>query len=121
MIPGTATSPASSKVAGLTREPSDLIAPDRVVECPIQLECRVSSHYPIDSDSPGALAIDVQVLRAHVYDAVRLPGSDYIDPKTWDPLIMKFCDFFGDSQPLIPSRLAAGWRMPGEAREQTSA
>ncbi len=26
---------------------------------------------------------------------------------------MKFCDFFGDGRPLIPSRLAAGWRMPG--------
>jgi flavin reductase (DIM6/NTAB) family NADH-FMN oxidoreductase RutF len=113
--------PRKFEVAGLTREPSDLIAPDRVVECPIQLECRVSSHYPIDSDSPGALAIHVQVLRAHVDDAVRLPGSDHIDPTTWDPLIMKFCDFFGDSQPLIPSRLAAGWRMPGRLDEQTSA
>jgi hypothetical protein len=26
---------------------------------------------------------------------------------------MKFCDFFGDGRPLAPSRLAAGWQMPG--------
>jgi flavin reductase (DIM6/NTAB) family NADH-FMN oxidoreductase RutF len=113
--------PRKFEVAGLTRESSDLIVPDRVRECPIQLECRVSSHYPIDSDSSGALAIHVQVLRAHVDDAVRLPGSDHIDPQAWDPLIMKFCAFFGDSQPLVPSRLAAGWRIPGRLEDQTSA
>src|SRR4051794_9929084 len=108
--------PRKFEVAGLTRESSDLVAPDRVAECPIQLEGRVSGHYPIESDSSRAQAIHVQVLRAHVADAVRLPGSDHIDPQAWNPLIMKFCDFFGDSQPLIPSQLAAGWRMPGPAR-----
>ncbi len=75
-------------------------------------------HYPID-DSSTAHAIHVRVLRAHVSDAVRLPGTDHIDPQAWDPLIMKFCDYFGDSQPLIPSRLAAGWRMPGRLEEPT--
>jgi flavin reductase (DIM6/NTAB) family NADH-FMN oxidoreductase RutF len=111
--------PRKFEVAGLTREPSDLIVPDRVRECPIQLECRVSSHHRIDINSSGALAIHVEVLRAHVDDAVRLPASDHIDPQAWDPLIMKFCDFFGDGQPLAPSRLAAGWRMPGRVEEQT--
>lgn len=105
--------PRKFEVAGLTRQPSDVVAPDRVAECPIQLECRVTSHHPIDGDHSRALAVHVQVLRAHVHDAVRLPHSDHIDPRAWDPLIMKFCDFFGGSQPLIPSRLAAGWRMPG--------
>jgi flavin reductase (DIM6/NTAB) family NADH-FMN oxidoreductase RutF len=113
--------PRKFEVAGLTRQPSDLVVPDRVLECPIQLECRVSSHHPIDGDSSRALAIHVQVLRAHVDDAVRLPGSDHIDPQAWDPLIMKFCDFFGDSRPLVPSRLAAGWRMPGRLEEQAGA
>ena len=33
---------------------------------------------------------------------------------------MKFCDFFGSGDALIPSRLAAGWQMPGrlEAAER---
>ncbi len=105
--------PRKFEVAGLTAEPSDLVAPHRVAECPIQLECRVSGHYPIANDSAHAHAIHVEVLRAHVADAVRLPGTDHIDPQAWDPLIMKFCDFFGDGQALIPSRLAAGWQMPG--------
>ncbi|MFC5728093.1 MULTISPECIES: flavin reductase family protein [Nocardioides] len=113
--------PRKFKVAGLTPESSDLIAPDRVAECLIQLECRVSGRYPIENDSSSAHAIHVQVLRAHVADAVRLPGTDHIDPQAWNPLVMKFCDFFGDGQPLTPSRLAAGWRMPGRLEESTIA
>jgi hypothetical protein len=113
--------PRKFDVAGLTPEPSDLVAPDRVAECPIQLECRVSGHYSIDNESSTASAIHVEILRAHVADSVRLPGTDHIDPLAWDPLIMKFCDFFGASEPLIPSRLAAGWRMPGRLEEPASA
>jgi flavin reductase (DIM6/NTAB) family NADH-FMN oxidoreductase RutF len=113
--------PRKFEAAGLTREPSDLVGPDRVAECPIQLECRVSGHYPIRTSSLAAHAIHAEVLRAHVADAVRLPGSDHIDPRAWEPLIMKFCDFFGDGRPLIPSRLAAGWQMPGRLEETTRA
>ena len=52
---------------------------------------------------------------------MRLLGTDHVDPQAWDPLIMKFCDFFGDGQPLVPSRLAAGWQMPGRLAEPASA
>ena len=113
--------PRKFEAAGLTPEPSDLVAPDRVAECPIQLEVRVSGHYPIDNDSTRAHAIHVEVVRAHVADAVRLLGTDHVDPLAWDPLIMKFCDFFGDAQALVPSRLAAGWQMPGRLDEPASA
>jgi hypothetical protein len=41
----------------------------------------VSGHYPIANDSANAHAIHVEVLRAHVADAVRLPGTDHIDPQ----------------------------------------
>jgi len=109
--------PRKFEAAGLTPQASDLVAPDRVLECPIQLECRVTAHLPIDTDSTTAQAIHVTVLRAHVDDNVRLPGTHYIDPLAWDPLIMKFCDFFGSGDALIPSRLAAGWRMPGRLQE----
>jgi flavin reductase (DIM6/NTAB) family NADH-FMN oxidoreductase RutF len=114
--------PRKFEAAGLTPEPSDLVAPDRVAECPIQLECRVSGDYPIhEGDRVHAHAIHVEVVRAHVHDGVRLPGTDHVDPQAWDPLIMKFCDFFGEGQPLSPSRLAAGWRMPGRLEERATA
>ena len=109
--------PRKFEAAGLTPLPSELVSPDRVRECPIQLECRVSGHHPIDTESTSAQAIHVTVLRAHVDDAVRLPDTAYVDPQAWDPLIMKFCDFFGSGLPLLPSRLAAGWQMPGRLEE----
>ncbi len=62
-----------------------MVAPHRVAECPIQLECRVSGHYPIANDSANAYAIHVEVLRVHVADAVRLPGTDHIDPQALGP------------------------------------
>lgn len=46
---------------------------------------------------------------------------DHVDRLGWDPLIMKFCDYFGDGRPLVPSRLAAGWRMPGRLEESPTA
>jgi len=113
--------PRKFEAAGLTPEPSDLVVPDRVAECPIQLECRVVGSHPIVSESTRAEAIHVEVLRAHVADAVRLPGTDHVDPQAWDPLIMKFCDFFGEGRPLIPSRLASGWQMPGRLETPASA
>ena len=105
--------PRKFEAAGLTPQASELVLPDRVLECPIQLECVVSGHHIIDTDSTSAQAIHVSVVRAHVDDPVRLPGTAYVDPQAWDPLIMKFCDFFGSGEPLVPSRLAAGWGMPG--------
>ncbi|GAB3918368.1 hypothetical protein GCM10011575_34620 [Microlunatus endophyticus] len=104
--------PRKFEVSGLTRQKSDLVTPERVAECPIQLECEV-----VDSHDFGtAQAIQVRVLRSHVEDSLIIPGTAYVDPRSWDPLIMKFCDFFGESRPLAPSRLAAGWSMPGRMR-----
>ncbi len=113
--------PRKFEAARLTPEPSDMVAPDRVAECPIQLECRVAGHYPINSGSVRAHAIHVEVVLAHVADSVRLPGTHYVDPQAWDPLIMKFCDFFGYGESLIPSRLASGWQIPGRLEEPASA
>jgi flavin reductase (DIM6/NTAB) family NADH-FMN oxidoreductase RutF len=98
--------------AQLTEQRSDLVAPPRVAECPIQLECRVTRWYPFGGTDPHATAFEVEVLRTHVDDALVIPGTHYIDPLKWDPLIMKFCEFFGGGPNVYPSRLAEGWQMP---------
>jgi flavin reductase (DIM6/NTAB) family NADH-FMN oxidoreductase RutF len=113
--------PRKFAVAGLTPQRSDEVAPDRVAECPIQLEARVEAVWPIDTGTVTARAIHVRILRSHVADEVRLPGTDHVDPQAWDPLIMKFCDFFGAAAPLQPSRLAAGWQMPGRLATRATA
>ena len=101
--------PRKFEAAGLTPMPGDLVRPARVAECPIQLECELVAIHEFNS----AQSVHVRVLRSHVDEAIMLPNTSYIDPQAWDPLIMKFCDFFGGAQPVSTSRLAAGWAMPG--------
>jgi flavin reductase (DIM6/NTAB) family NADH-FMN oxidoreductase RutF len=99
--------------AGLTTVPSTEVGPPRVLECPIQLEGVVNRIHPFGEEDSGVTAVEVRVVRVHVEEDLLLPGSDrYIDPNKWDPLIMKFTEFYGGGQYLHPSRLAHGWGMP---------
>jgi flavin reductase (DIM6/NTAB) family NADH-FMN oxidoreductase RutF len=100
-------------VAGLTAEPSKSVSPPRAAECPIHLEAVVDRVHPFGEEGSGVLAIDVRVVRVHVEESLLVPGKPrYIDPDMWDPLIMKFCEFYGDGQNMHGSRLAQGWEMP---------
>ncbi|WP_067828766.1 flavin reductase family protein [Actinomadura kijaniata] len=104
--------PDKFSAAGLTEQESELVAPPRVAECPIQLECRLVAHHPFAGPSVSATAFHVEVLRAHVEEDLVIPGTSHVDPLAWDPLIMKFCEFFGEGRVVHPSRLAEGWDMP---------
>lgn len=99
-------------LGGFTEQPSELVAPGRVAECPIQLECRVVEWHPMAIPGKHCTAFQVDVLRAHVEQELVIPGTHYVDPDAWDPLIMKFCEFYGGGTNLRPSRLAEGWSMP---------
>jgi flavin reductase (DIM6/NTAB) family NADH-FMN oxidoreductase RutF len=103
-------------LAGLTEQPSDLIRTPRVAECPIQMECRLLAHHPLGGADSTVAAYEVEVLRAHVEEELVIPGTHYVDPIGWDPLIMKFCEFFGGGRNIHPSRLAGGWQMPHDLR-----
>jgi flavin reductase (DIM6/NTAB) family NADH-FMN oxidoreductase RutF len=98
--------------AGLTERAGELVAAPRVAECPIQLEGEVEAAYPFGGTSVRATAFQIKVVRTHVASNLLIPGTDYIDPLRWDPLVMKFCEFFGGGEYVHPSRLADGWRMP---------
>ncbi|WP_433655573.1 flavin reductase family protein [Nocardia sp. CA-128927] len=100
--------------AGLSPLTGDLVAAPRVAECPIQLKCELLAAAPFGIDT-GAIAHTVRVLRAHVAEDLIIPGTDHIDPIGWDPLIMKFCEFFGEGTQLHPSRLATAWQIPSPA------
>jgi flavin reductase (DIM6/NTAB) family NADH-FMN oxidoreductase RutF len=100
-------------VAGLTSQPADLVRPERVRECPVQLECRVTAAHAFGSPDVEATAFELEVLRVHLDDSMRVPGTDHVDPDAWDPLIMKFCDLFGGARSVRTSRLAEAWQIPG--------
>ncbi len=104
--------PDKFAASGLTRQAADLVRPDRIAECPIQLECRIVARHDFHASNATAVAFQATVLRAHVLDDLVIPGTAYVDPLRWDPLIMKFCDFFGNAESLHPSRLADSWEMP---------
>jgi flavin reductase (DIM6/NTAB) family NADH-FMN oxidoreductase RutF len=104
--------PDKFALAGLTEQKSELVRAPRVAECPVQLECRVVAAHPFQDPDTGCTAFEVQVLRAHVEQELVVPGTSHVDPLGWDPLIMKFCEFFGGGQNVYPSRLARGWEMP---------
>lgn len=103
--------PAKFVLAGLTEQASELVAPSRVAECPIQLEAKVVAVHPLRG-AAKVNAFEVEVLRAHVEEDLVIPGTHYVDPLRWDPLIMKFTEFFGGGANVHPSRLAEGWAMP---------
>jgi len=97
--------------AGLTPLASDLVAPPRVAECPVQLEAVLVARHPLEAAHPtraGKLvALEVRVERVHVAQEIRMPGTDHrIDPERWRPLIMSFCEFFGLGAKIRPSTLA---------------
>jgi len=99
-------------LAGLTQQRSELVEPPRAEECPIQLECRVTAAHPFGGPDGGCRGFEVETLRAHVAEELVIPGTAYVDPMRWDPLIMKFTEFFGGGINVHPSRLAGGWQMP---------
>ncbi len=95
--------------AGLTPQPSDVVAPPRVRECPVQMEGVVHDVRPFGKNV-SANAFEVHIVRLHVQESLLVPGSDparpHIDPERWRPLLMSFCRFFGVGDEVHPSRLA---------------
>ena len=79
--------------ADLHEEPSHVVRPPRVAECPIQLEARAEQVRP---DVSGAFVIvEAVVEKVHADPRIVVPGTDYVDPAAWSPLIYNFRHYFG--------------------------
>ena len=97
-------------VAGLTPLASVEVGPPRVAESPIQMEARLVSSRRFGAPHADAFAVEVEVVATHIApDLVTGQREGHIDPVAWDPLIMKFTEFFGGGKSLHPSRLAIGF------------
>jgi flavin reductase (DIM6/NTAB) family NADH-FMN oxidoreductase RutF len=98
--------------ARLTRVESDLVVAPRVAECRVQLEARVVAMYSFGAPHAEAKAVEVEIVRTHIDpDLIAYGTTDHIDPLKWEPLIMKFTEFFGGGPNLRPSTLAGGFGM----------
>jgi flavin reductase (DIM6/NTAB) family NADH-FMN oxidoreductase RutF len=95
-------------VAGLTTMNSEVVAPPRVHECPVQMEGIVHD-FRAFGKNVGANAFEVHIVKLHVDEKLLLEGNGarpHIDPLRWQPLMMSFCRFFGLGGEVHPSRLA---------------
>lgn len=78
--------------AGLTPQPSDLVAPPRVAQCRLQFEARVRRITP-GLDGSYSM-VEAEALRVHADPDILKPGTGLIDPTRWDPLVYSFRHFF---------------------------
>ncbi|ACX88732.1 flavin reductase family protein [Pectobacterium parmentieri] len=76
-----------SKV-GLHTEPSTGITPPRVIECPIQAECKTVS----TTDKGRFILVELDIVNVWV-DSELLGSNDVIDSSKWKPLIYNFREY----------------------------
>ena len=99
--------PQKFETAGLTSIPSVLVAPPRVLECPVQMEGIVHDWRPFGKNV-SANVFEVHIEKLHVDEELLIGDCSrpHIDPERWRPLIMSFCRFFGLGSEVHSSRLA---------------
>jgi flavin reductase (DIM6/NTAB) family NADH-FMN oxidoreductase RutF len=93
--------------ADFSAQPSDVVAPPRVRECPVQMEGIVHDVRPFGKNV-SANAFEVHIVKLHVDESLLIDDGrkPHIDPVKWRPLMMSFCRFFGLGGEVHPSRLA---------------
>jgi flavin reductase (DIM6/NTAB) family NADH-FMN oxidoreductase RutF len=104
--------PDKFAAGGLTRAPGSLVKVDAVEESPINLEGRIEVIHQIGGPDSNLRALEMSVQRVHVREDLLMNDDRYIDPLRWDPLIMKFTEYFAGGAPAYESSLARGWQMP---------
>ena len=110
--------PDKFAAAGLSAEHRGDGLPAAVAESLVQLAGEVRAIHEIDGPDSGLRALEVAVLRTHVDEDLLMTGHpNYIDPLRWDPMLMKFTEYFSGAQLARPSSLARGWDMPKLATE----
>ncbi|TDD18743.1 flavin reductase family protein [Kribbella turkmenica] len=104
------------EAAGLTPVPSQVVGPPRVAECPLQFEASVV-RMEVGADG-NFLVVQAKVLRVHADERIVVPGTSYVDPGVWSPLVYNFRHYFGLGPELGESfrtetpREASGGRSP---------
>jgi flavin reductase (DIM6/NTAB) family NADH-FMN oxidoreductase RutF len=97
--------------AGLTPQPSEIVMPPRILECPVHMEASLEAIHGIaegDELQKGKiLTMEFRIQRVHLEEAILMNGSNKrVDPDKWRPLIMSFQKFYGLGDQVHESRLA---------------
>lgn len=99
--------------AGLAAGPSLAVAPQRALECPVQLEALVEDMRGFArNDSRMAVpsvCVEVRIVKVHAHAGILMEGHEHrIDPERWNPLLMSFRQLYGRGERAGESRLARG-------------
>jgi len=78
---------------GLTPQASELVFPPRIKECALQFEAEVRQTTRGTGDF--YYMVEAEVLRVHASPEIVVPGTNYINPNTWQPTIYSFRHYFG--------------------------
>jgi flavin reductase (DIM6/NTAB) family NADH-FMN oxidoreductase RutF len=96
---------------GLSTAPSTCINTPRLMDCSVQLECRVVHVRPFATHDAkmavAACSVELQIVATHVDEALLTP-DDRVDPSRWQPLLMNFRELCVARRPAHSSRLARG-------------
>jgi flavin reductase (DIM6/NTAB) family NADH-FMN oxidoreductase RutF len=110
--------PEKFAAAGLRPEPSELVRPPRVAECPLQMEARAADVRP--GVTGEFLVVQAQVLRVHADPRIVVPGSQHIDPARWSPIIYNFRHYYGLGTELGHSFRSQTPRTPSRPRQAST-
>jgi flavin reductase (DIM6/NTAB) family NADH-FMN oxidoreductase RutF len=72
-------------ISGLTPIPSDLVKPPRVLESPVNMECRVHDIIEVSAKPMGGSIVIGEVVRFHVRDSI-IDKEMFIDPDKLNPV-----------------------------------
>src|SRR3954470_12449274 len=98
--------PDKFEIGELTPLPSELVAPPRVKQCPVQMEAELHEYKPFGK-MVNAFAFEMHIVRVHVEEHLLYGGEkDRVDPCKWNPLIMSFREFFSLGGKVRDSRLS---------------
>jgi flavin reductase (DIM6/NTAB) family NADH-FMN oxidoreductase RutF len=99
--------PDKFEISGLTPMKSELVAPPRVRECPVQMEGTIYQVHRFGK-RVTANAFEVHIDRVHIDESLLFDTDQArVDALRWNPLIMSFREFFGIGRQVHPSRLAS--------------
>jgi flavin reductase (DIM6/NTAB) family NADH-FMN oxidoreductase RutF len=71
-------------VAGMTKAPSERVAPPRILEAPVAMECRLLQLHEVGEPGDGTAVIIGEILLFHARDEVLTEGR--IDPGKLDAI-----------------------------------
>jgi flavin reductase (DIM6/NTAB) family NADH-FMN oxidoreductase RutF len=81
------------KVSELTAQPSKVVQPLRIQECPLQIEGTVET-IRVPEHTPFFAIVEIKALKVHAHHRI-VKGDHHIDPVEWSPLIYNFRHYFG--------------------------